>query len=190
MFRSLSLAALASTAALVLVATPAQAGQLFHDRFHDAGSEVFDDFCGIDGVVLDFDVDGIVHAEGHGTAQLAYFMDNVHGWESFTNPETGGSYLHVFNSVIRDQTVTDNGDGTLTIVTMGAGGDRWYASNGSLTLNDAGTIRFAVLVDNNGTPADPNDDVFLEDLGIVKPSTGTNDTEGRDFCEDFFIATS
>ena len=50
MFRSLSLAALASTAALVLVATPAQAGQLFHDRFHDAGSEVFDDFCGIDGV--------------------------------------------------------------------------------------------------------------------------------------------
>jgi len=190
MFRSLPLAASASAAVLVLVAAPANAGQLFHDRWHDAGSEVFDDFCGMDGVVHAFDVQGISHAEGHGSAQLVYFLDSVHGWESFTNPDSGDSYVHVFNSVFHDYTVTDNGDGTLTIVHMAAGRDKWYASNGSLSLNDAGTVRWAELVDHNGTPTDPEDDVFLKDLGIVKPSTGTNDTEGRDFCEDFFIATS
>jgi hypothetical protein len=190
MFRSLPLAASVSAAALVLVAAPAQAGQLFHDRWHDAGSEVFDDFCGIDGVVHDWDVQGMSHAVGQGSAQLVHFMDNFHGWESFTNPDTGESYVHTFNDVVRDHTVTDNGDGTLTIVSMGAGNDQWYASNGSLSLSDVGTVRWAFLVDANGTPADPEDDVFLEDLGIVKPSTGTNDTDGRDFCEDFFIATS
>jgi hypothetical protein len=190
MFRSPPLAASISAAALALVAAPAQAGQLFHERFHDVGSEVFDDFCGVDGVVHAFDVQGISHAEGHGAAQLPYFLDSFHGWESFTNPDTGDSYVHVFNGVIHDQTVTDNGDGTLTVVSMGAGGDKWHASNGSLALHDTGTVRFAVLVDDNGTPSDPSDDVFLEDLGVVKPSTGTNGTEGRDFCEDFLIATS
>jgi len=189
MFRSIPLAASVSAAALVLMAAPANAGQLFHDRWHDAGSEVFDDFCGMDGVVHDFDVQGISHAEGHGTAQLAYFMDNFHGWESFTNPDTGDAYVHVFNVVIHDWKVTDNGDGTLTVVSMGAGGDKWYASNGSLALHDTGTVRFAGLLDHNGTPANPDDDVFLEDLGVVKPSTGTNDTDGRDFCDDFFLAT-
>jgi len=54
----------------------------------------------------------------------------------------------------------------------------------------AASASAAVLVDHNGTPSDPSDDVFLEDLGVIKPSTGTNGTEGRDFCEDFFIATS
>jgi len=190
MFRSLPLAASASAAVLVLVAAPANAGQLFHERFHDVGSEVIDDFCGMDGVVLAFDVKGVTHAVAHGAAQLAYFLDSVHGWESFTNPETGDSYVHVFNVVVRDQRVTDNGDGTLTIVTMGAGGDKWYASNGSLALHDTGTFRIAVLIDDNGTPSDPSDDEFLADLGVLKPSTGTNGTEGRDFCEDFFIATS
>jgi hypothetical protein len=121
------------------------------------------------------------HAVGHGKARLVYFMDNFHGWESFTNPEMGDSYVHVTNSVVHDQKITDNGDGTLTIVTMGAGGDNRYASNGSLSLHDTGTTRFAALIDHNGTPSNPDDDVFLEDLGVVKPSTGTNDTQGRDF---------
>jgi hypothetical protein len=46
-----------------------------------------------------------------------------------------------------------------------------------------GQIRYEVLIDHAGTPDDPSDDVFLEDLGILKGPTGRNDTIGRDFCE-------
>lgn len=189
MFRSLCLVAAAS-ASLVAMAAPANAGQLFHERFHDADSEVFDDFCGVDGVIHSWNVQGVAHAGGHGADQLVYFVDNAHGWESFTNPDTGDSYVHAFNVVIKDQKITDNGDGSLTIVTLAAGYDKWYASNGSLSFSDVGTVRWATLMDHAGTPTDPDDDVFLEDLGILKPSTGTNDLDGHDFCEDFFDATS
>src|ERR687892_402717 len=33
-------------------------------------------------------------------------------------------------------------------------------------------------------PTDFSDDEFIADLGLVKGSTGRNDTQGRDFCED------
>ena len=190
MFRSRPLAAGISAVALVLLAAPAQARPIFHEKWHDADSEVFDDFCGIAGVAHAWDIHGISSATRHGSAQLAYFMDHFRGWESFTNPDTGDAYVHVFSDVVKDHQITDNGDGTLTIVSLGAGNDVWYASNGSLTLHDSGSVRWAALIDDNGTPGNPDDDEFLEDLGIIKPSTGTNDTDGRDFCDDFFLATS
>jgi hypothetical protein len=40
------------------------------------------------------------------------------------------------------------------------------------------------VVDFGGTPFDLSDDVFLSER-LIFGSTGTNDTEGRDFCEDF-----
>lgn len=191
MSRSTTLAAAAlATAASVLTAAPATAAPYFHERYHDAGSEVLDDFCGIDGVVHTWEHRGVFGATGHGKDQIVYFVDAFHGRESFTNPATGDSYVHAYDDVVKDQTITDNGDGTLTIVVHGAGGDRWYASNGSLKLNDSGMVQWAFVVDHGGTVGDPSDDTFLEDLGIVRPSTGTNDLDGRDFCEDFFIATS
>jgi hypothetical protein len=67
---------------------------------------------------------------------------------------------------------------------MSTGGTRLYGPDGKVVLRDPGQIRFAFLIDHGGTPADPTDDVFLEDLGLVKGSTGRNDTEGRDFCAD------
>jgi len=40
------------------------------------------------------------------------------------------------------------------------------------------------VIDHAGTQSDPSDDEILEFLGVVKPSTGVNDLDGRDFCED------
>jgi hypothetical protein len=179
-----------AAASSLLVAGPAFAGQLEHDRFLDSGTEVFDDFCGVDGVVHTFEVWVNHHVNQRGSDQLAYFGDSVHGTESFTNPLTGQSYTHTFNDVIKDWKVTDNGDGTLTIEGLAAGGDKWFSSDGDLRFLDTGTIRFAVIVDHAGTPSDPSDDVFQVDLGVTRPSTGRNDTETRDFCEDFLIATT
>jgi hypothetical protein len=79
--------------------------------------------------------------------------------------------------------VTDNGDGTLTIPGMGAGMSKYLGPDGFLFL-DAGQFRFEVLIDHGGTPTDPSDDEELEFLGFVKGSTGRNDLQDRDFCDD------
>jgi hypothetical protein len=47
------------------------------------------------------------------------------------------------------------------------------------------------MVDHGGTPEDPFDDVEIEGtFEIVRESTGRNDTQGRDFCEDLVTFTS
>ena len=51
-----------------------------------------------------------------------------------------------------------------------------------------GQSRVEILVDHGGTPTDPDDDVLLDER-LVRPFTGRNDTEGRDFCTDFHLIT-
>jgi hypothetical protein len=190
MFISGRLIAAASVAAVSFaLAAPASAAPLFHERIHDSHTEEIDDFCGLDDVVYTVDVTGIEKAGTRGRDQLVYFLSSIHGFESFTNPLTGESFIHTLNVVIHDQTVTDNGDGTLTIVVHAAGGDKWFGSDGEVRFLDTGTIQFSFIVDHNGTPSDPSDDTEVADLGVVRPSTGRNDTEGRDFCEDFLSIT-
>jgi len=74
--------------------------------------------------------------------------------------------------------VTDNGDGTLTILVLGTGNDVVYGPDGKAIARDPGQTRFEILVDDGGTPTDPSDDKFIADLGVVKGSTGRTD----DFC--------
>jgi hypothetical protein len=72
-----------------------------------------------------------------------------------------------------------------------ADGSRLYDTNGKLVLRDPGQIRFAVDIDYDGTPSDPNDDIGVPDsFRIVRPSTGGNDAEGRDFGADLAEFTS
>jgi hypothetical protein len=75
--------------------------------------------------------------------------------------------------------VTDNGDGTLTILLLSTGNAVLYGEDGKVIARDPGQIRVEILIDNGGTPTDPSDDEFIEFLGVVKESTGRSD----DFCE-------
>ena len=70
-----------------------------------------------------------------------------------------------------DLRVTDNGDGTLTILFQATGNDVIYGADGKAIGRNPGQIRLEFLVDHGGTPTDPSDDVFLAE-GIVKGSTG------------------
>jgi hypothetical protein len=72
-----------------------------------------------------------------------------------------------FNNVFKDLKVTDNGDGTLTILVLATGSNKLYGPDGRLVLNDPGQVRFELLIDHGGMPADPSDDEFIADLGIV-----------------------
>jgi hypothetical protein len=189
------LSAIASTTvlaatALVWSVAPAAAEPLDHGQFHDVSTEVVEQFCGDLTVRIDTDVRGSFVAKTQGRDGLVYFLETAHGTVSYTNLATGKSFTNVFNVVQKDLKVTDNGDGTLTILVLATGSVKNYGPDGNLLFNDPGQIRFEILIDHGGTPTDPADDEFLEDLGIVKGSTGRNDTEGRDFCDDLHLFTS
>ena len=73
--------------------------------------------------------------------------------------------------------MTDNGDGTLTILFLEAGSAAVYGPDGKAIARGAGQERVELLVDNGGTPTDPFDDEVLEE-SLVKGPTGRAD----DFC--------
>jgi hypothetical protein len=187
--RSVLLSIALAIAGTLVVTTPAAARPLDKGRFHDVFTDSFD--C--DGTparsVTDVWVNFALNLRG--SSPFPYGHENVHGTGVTTNLNTGGTYTNVFSSSSKDHVITDNGDGTITILVIAAGGSRFYDSHGKLVLSDPGQVRFSFDVDYNGTPSDPSDDVEVPDsFQIVRESTGRNDTEGRDFCADLVEFTS
>jgi hypothetical protein len=120
-----------------------------------------------------------------GSSAFPYYRESFRGSFVTTNLNTGGTFTNVFAGSSKDQTIVDNGDGTITITVYATGGSRWYDQHGRLVLKDPGNIRFAFDIDYNGTPGNPEDDMDVSNsFRIVRESTGRNDTEGRDFCAD------
>jgi hypothetical protein len=95
-----------------------------------------------------------------------------------TNPDTDRSVTVVSNVLNKDLKVTDNGDGTLTVLLMATGNDVIYGADGKAIGRNPGQIRIEFLIDHNGTPDDPFDDEVISEE-VVKGSTGRSD----DFCE-------
>jgi hypothetical protein len=126
-----------------------------------------------------------------GSSPFPYDRESAHGTDVFTNLDIGGTFTNVFSLNTKDHVITDNGDGTITILVIATGGSRYYDTDGNLVLNDPGQIRFSFDVDYNGTPSDPTDDVEIPNsFQVVRDSTGRNDTAGRDFCADLVEFTS
>ncbi len=167
---------------VTMAVTPAPLAARPIERGHF--SESFTEFvdCGDVRVRVDLDVDWAFLLNPHGRDRLPYGMETSHGEQVWTNLTTGKSLTVVTNFVVKDQKITDNGD-TLTIVVKSSGGVNVFGPEGKLLFKDPGQSRSVLLIDHGGTPADPTDDVFLEDLGRIKGSTGRNDLEGRGFCD-------
>jgi hypothetical protein len=182
---SRTLVAVAGAAVAVLIATPslATAKPLEQEHFHDSGSELLPDFCGDLNLRHDFEADGYFSAKPHGPDGLVYFAERVRVTDSWTNLANGLTFTIVNVGQSKDLKVTDNGDGTLTVLVARAGPQFVYGPDGTLLFRDTGTFRFEILIDNGGTPTDPSDDEFVAELGLVKQS-GQSDTAGRDFCAD------
>ena len=126
-----------------------------------------------------------------GSSPFPYYRESVRFTGVTTNLTTGGTFTNIATLNSRDHKITDNGDGTITILVNASGGSRYYDQFGKLVLKDPGNVRFAVDVDYNGTPSDPDDDVEVPDsFRIVRPSTGNSDFSGRDFCADLRQFTS
>ena len=178
--RTLALAAGLATVASMALAAGATAQPIEHTDFHDEFSDVVSDFCEVPGLTVHFDfvADGRFLFNPHGPDGLAYGHVNVRFTTVYTNVDNGNTVTEVGNAVDKDLRVTDNGDGTLTIIALNSGNIAVYGPDGKAIARNPGQTRFEVLIDHGGTPTDPSDDEFLEDLGVVKGSTGRTD----DFC--------
>ena len=181
-------AAIASGAILLALATsaglagPAAAETLEHEHFTDSRTDVVEDFCGAGITVqVDFQVEGnfVLHAKG--PEGLVYSQAASHGTATFTNLANGNQITNVFNSADKDRRVTDNGDGTLTILVAPTGGDKWYDSDGKLVFQDSGGLWTETLVDDGGTPTDPSDDEFISAREVKDP--GKDDLTDDNFCD-------
>jgi hypothetical protein len=172
--------ALGATAAAVVTAA-ASASLIFRETFHEEEAEVIANFCGEAGLTVEFAIvrDGRAQAVSRGRDQLPYFSFHVKQTEVVTNLANGNSARSELNFVDKDLRVTDNGDGTLTLLVLTTGNAVLYGEDGKAIARNPGQTRFEILIDHGGTPTDPSDDEFLEFLGEVKASTGRTD----DFCE-------
>src|SRR5918997_4437334 len=161
----------------VVFAVAASAGQPFRETIHDERTFVLDDFCGVAG--LDVEVNSIIDARvqvgSRGRDQLSYFLQHGTTTETLTNPATGTSLRSVTRVLEKDLRVTDNGDGTLTILLFATGNATLYGTDGKAIARNPGQFRFRLLVDDGGTPSDPSDDEIIDFLGVVKQSTGRSD---------------
>ena len=176
-------------AGTVVAGTPAAAQPLDKGRVHEVETNSFD--C--DGTPVRFDADVWINFTFNlrGSSPFPYSRESVHGTNAFTNLNTGGTFTIVFSGNSKDHVITDNGDGTITILVISTGGARYYDTNGNFVLADPGQSRFSIDIDYNGTPSDPTDDVEVPDsFQVVRDSTGRTDTAGRDFCADIVEFTS
>lgn len=158
---------------LVLAAgSPATARVIEKGEFHDEFSGVDDDFCGA-GLTVSFDfvADGRYQVKTRGRDGAAYYMDHVRVVNVLTDQATGQKVTDIQpNTLGKDLKITDNGDGTLTIIVLLTGGNRTYGDDGKLIAKNSGQVRFRVVVD-----AETYEELSSE---LIFGSTGTND----DFC--------
>ena len=188
--RSLILIAGLTIVGLVGTGTSAVAQPIDKGHFHDVFTS---DVYSCDGTPAQDsgNVSGNFVFNQRGSSPFPYYRESVRGTVVTTNLLTHGTFTQVFASVSQDHVITDNGDGTITIMVNAAGGWRAYDQFGKLVLKDPGNFRFSFDVDYAGTPGDPSDDIEIDDsFQVVRDSTGLNDTEGRDFCADVLEFTS
>ncbi|HET9286220.1 MAG TPA: hypothetical protein VFO26_01565 [Gaiella sp.] len=177
------LVAAASVAVLVSVGASgalAGGGQLFREPIDEQELRVETDFCEVEGLTVQVATHlvGRVHAVPHGPDGLAYFGFNLKVTDVVTNLANGNSVTSIATIRDMDLRVTDNGDGTLTILVLSTGNAVLYGEDGKVIARNPGQVRFEILIDHAGTPTDPSDDTELAFLRVVKESTGRTD----DFC--------
>ena len=162
----------------VLVVGPVAAQKIDGDTFHEEDSFVVTDFCA-PGVTVrgDVTVDGRF-LERLGPDGIVYFVSHEHQVIVWTNLDTQQHATDVQpNTVIKDLKITDNGDGTITIIELLAGAGKLYGDHGDFIAKGDGQVRFRQVIDTNGTLDNPDDDTLLSN-DLIFGSTGTND----DYC--------
>jgi len=194
MKRSTLIGGLAVGLALALtVSAPASATPVQIIPWEESFTEVLEvgaeNWCPPD--VVDFDVTYSVDAGGIDRIYtqrdgILRFAGTFKAVETYS--ANGKTFMIESQGNRRDHKIVDNGDGTLTIQFKNSVKST-VSIDGEFLFHDSGLDEGAFLVDHNGTPTFPDDDIFLGVVGEPQ-FHGRGDTVGRDFCEDiaFYLA--
>jgi hypothetical protein len=176
---SLAAGGIAATASTSL-ATAASAQPIRESEVFEETQE-FEDFCDVSGLTVQVNstTESRFMFNPHGPDGLGYGLEHLRITNVYANAANGIAVTEQVTTVFKDLRVTDNGDGTVTILVLATGNAVVRGPDGKAIARNPGQIRFEALVDNGGTPTDPSDDEFLDVLRDVKGSTGRTD----DFCE-------
>ena len=125
--------------------------------------EVFtytDEFCGLS---LTITIDVLANEQERiAKSGFPLFMSGGRYTVTFTNPDTGKSVVKQSAGTTKDLTVTDNGDGTITLRTAITGlAEAIMLPGGTVATRDVGRVVFVTVLDYNGTPLDTSDDEFV-----------------------------
>lgn len=182
--------AIALSAAVLTLAVaplaPATAVQPDRFTFDDTTTRTFTG-CGGEQTVA------VVHEWGGGMIRfqpdgLAYFRVKYQGHVALTRTSTGKTVNLYADFINRDSKITDNGDGTITILARGFINERDYAPDGTLGLRTVGQDTGLFVIDLNDTPDNFDDDVEVSSEFLS--FTGRDDRETTDFCDWFLGVTA
>lgn len=152
-------------------AAPASARVLERFTYEASVSEVIDGFCGSElQVAYTSELAGSGIIRTRGDRGLEWFHDRFQLVETFTYDGMTVTAIQP-NTLNKDHTIVDNGDGTLSVTVLLTGGSRLIGSDGKLLAKDSGQIRLLLVVDI------ASNEVLSQEL--IFGSTGTND----DYCE-------
>lgn len=176
---------LGSAAAACLIgitSAPAAAAKPIENVTERATETFQEEVCGIDVETTVSFVDHFIARIGPNGFPL--FQGSGRSTVTWYNPETDLSVTVKSSGSFKDLTVTDNGDGTITVVTQVVGVPVEVSlEDGTVGLKDVGRIVFSTVLDYNGTP-EADDDIFISDeiLSISGPHPDA-ESDFTLFCE-------
>jgi len=170
--RRLTLPVVTACAVALWAPAPATAGVVDAGSFHDEFSYDDPDFCG-SGLAVhgETTVDGTFRVVDRGGEW--FYQEHIDLVDRVTNPATGRWTEFRESHIAKDLKITDNGDGTISVLVLATGPGALWDDTGRLIARADGQVRWVDTVDLND-PEDPEDDEFLG-REFVKESTGTND---------------
>jgi hypothetical protein len=172
------LGALGGLMAPALSVSPSSAAPPEFEAISETFVNHLDDYCDVDGlsVVSSGTFESALKIRTT-RAGVQYFLEHTRVHERVTAVASRQSVAIETSTLSKDLKVTDNGDGTTTIIALLTGPSSAYGPDGKAIARNPGQVRFRIVISDAGTPSIPDDDVELS-FEQIKGSTGRSD----DYC--------
>jgi hypothetical protein len=173
--------------ALTLGVSVSLAAPIEQTRFDEQSSRVVNGYCGDLRVQIDFHDRGVLVARPAGKERFIRYTASHHGGVTITNLATKRAFTFIWNYLEQDLKVTDNGDGTFSILSQIPGPETIYGPDGKRLSTSGGTMRLLTVIDFAGTPLDPSDDQFISQALVSEH--GGKPQPDFDYCNSFHTLT-
>jgi hypothetical protein len=152
----LGLISLAALTALLVLPGSALAAKTEHTNFDNTFPE---NLCDIDVTIHDVGVfNGFQYSTQSG---FPLFKGAFHSTTTAT-AANGNAVIMSASSMFKDFRVVDNGDGTITVYTAVDGQPNVLSlPDGTVLARARGRLVYTTVLDYNGTPGNPDDDIFI-----------------------------